>query len=162
LASSGGEVKRYFVIALVIVLLDQLTKLWVLGAFEPYEVVTVLPVFNLTLVFNEGAAFSFLADAGGWQRYVFLLISLVMSVVFVVWLTRVKVHEVWLAYGLALLLGGAVGNLIDRIWLGKVIDFLQWYWNEAYFPAFNLADAAITLGVIFLLWDSIKTPTEKR
>ncbi len=154
--------KRYFVIALVIVLLDQLTKLWVLGAFEPYEVVTVLPVFNLTLVFNEGAAFSFLADAGGWQRYVFLLISLVMSVVFVVWLTRVKVHEVWLAYGLALLLGGAVGNLIDRIWLGKVIDFLQWYWNEAYFPAFNLADAAITLGVIFLIWDSIKTPTEKR
>jgi len=155
-------VKRYFVIALVIVLLDQLTKLWVLGAFEPYEVVTVLPVFNLTLVFNEGAAFSFLADAGGWQRYVFLLISAVMSVVFVVWLTRVKVHEVWLAYGLALLLGGAVGNLIDRIWLGKVIDFLQWYWNEAYFPAFNLADAAITLGVIFLIWDSIKTPTEKR
>jgi len=155
-------VKRYFVIALVIVLLDQLTKLWVLGAFEPYEVVAVLPVFNLTLVFNEGAAFSFLADAGGWQRYVFLLISAVMSVVFVVWLTRVKVHEVWLAYGLALLLGGAVGNLIDRIWLGKVIDFLQWYWNEAYFPAFNLADAAITLGVIFLIWDSIKTPTEKR
>ena len=154
--------KRYFVIALVIVLLDQLTKLWVLGAFEPYEVVTVLPVFNLTLVFNEGAAFSFLADAGGWQRYIFLLISAVMSVVFVVWLTRVKVHEVWLAYGLALLLGGAVGNLIDRIWLGKVIDFLQWYWNEAYFPAFNLADAAITLGVIFLIWDSIKTPTEKR
>jgi len=155
-------VKRYFVIALVIVFLDQLTKLWVLGAFEPYEVVKVLPVFNLTLVFNEGAAFSFLADAGGWQRYVFLLISAVMSVVFVVWLTRVKVHEVWLAYGLALLLGGAVGNLIDRIWLGKVIDFLQWYWNEAYFPAFNLADAAITLGVIFLIWDSIKTPTEKR
>ena len=154
--------KRYFVIALVIVFLDQLTKLWVLGAFEPYEVVKVLPVFNLTLVFNEGAAFSFLADAGGWQRYVFLLISAVMSVVFVVWLTRVKVHEVWLAYGLALLLGGAVGNLIDRIWLGKVIDFLQWYWNEAYFPAFNLADAAITLGVIFLIWDSIKTPTEKR
>ena len=154
--------KRYFLMAIVIVLLDQLTKLWVLGTFEPFEVVTVLPVFNLTLVFNEGAAFSFLADAGGWQRYVFLLISAVMSVVFVVWLTRIKAHEVWLAYGLALLLGGAVGNLIDRIWLGKVIDFLQWHWSEAYFPAFNLADAAITLGVIFLLWDSIKTPTEKR
>jgi signal peptidase II len=155
-------VKRYFLMAIVIVLLDQLTKLWVLGTFEPFEVVTVLPVFNLTLVFNEGAAFSFLADAGGWQRYVFLLISAVMSVVFVVWLTRIKVHEVWLAYGLVLLLGGAVGNLIDRIWLGKVIDFLQWHWSGAYFPAFNLADAAITLGVIFLLWDSIKTPTEKR
>ncbi len=154
--------KRYFLMAIVIVLLDQLTKLWVLGTFEPFEVVTVLPVFNLTLVFNEGAAFSFLADAGGWQRYVFLLISAVMSVVFVVWLTRIKVHEVWLAYGLVLLLGGAVGNLIDRIWLGKVIDFLQWHWSGAYFPAFNLADAAITLGVIFLLWDSIKTPTEKR
>jgi signal peptidase II len=155
-------VKRYYLMAMVIVLLDQLTKLWVLGTFEPFEVVTVLPVFNLTLVFNEGAAFSFLADAGGWQRYVFLLISAVMSVVFVVWLTRIKVHEVWLAYGLVLLLGGAVGNLIDRIWLGKVIDFLQWHWSGAYFPAFNLADAAITLGVIFLLWDSIKTPTEKR
>jgi signal peptidase II len=90
------------------------------------------------------------------------LISAVMSVVFVVWLTRIKAHEVWLAYGLVLLLGGAVGNLIDRIWLGKVIDFLQWHWSGAYFPAFNLADAAITLGVIFLLWDSIKTPTEKR
>lgn len=154
--------KRYFLMAFVIVLLDQLTKLWVLGTFEPFEVVTVLPVFNLTLVFNEGAAFSFLADAGGWQRYVFLLISAVMSVVFVVWLTRIKAHEVWLAYGLVLLLGGAVGNLIDRIWLGKVIDFLQWHWSGAYFPAFNLADAAITLGVIFLLWDSIKTPTEKR
>ena len=154
--------KRYFLMAIVIVLLDQLTKLWVLGTFEPFEVVTVLPVFNLTLVFNEGAAFSFLADAGGWQRYLFLLISAVMSVVFVVWLTRIKAHEVWLAYGLALLLGGAVGNLIDRIWLGKVIDFLQWHWSEAYFPAFNIADAAITLGVIFLLWDSIKTPTEKR
>ena len=154
--------KRYFLMAIVIVLLDQLTKLWVLGTFEPFEVVTVLPVFNLTLVFNEGAAFSFLADAGGWQRYLFLLISAVMSVVFVVWLTRIKAHEVWLAYGLALLLGGAVGNLIDRIWLGKVIDFLQWHWSGAYFPAFNLADAAITLGVIFLLWDSIKTPTEKR
>ena len=154
--------KRYFLMAIVIVLLDQLTKLWVLGTFEPFEVVTVLPVFNLTLVFNEGAAFSFLADAGGWQRYLFLLISAVMSVVFVVWLTRIKAHEVWLAYGLVLLLGGAVGNLIDRIWLGKVIDFLQWPWSGAYFPAFNLADAAITLGVIFLLWDSIKTPTEKR
>ena len=154
--------KRYFLMAIAIVFLDQLTKLWVLGTFEPFEVVTVLPVFNLTLVFNEGAAFSFLADAGGWQRYVFLLISAVMSVVFVIWLTRVKAHEVWLANGLALLLGGAVGNLIDRLWLGKVIDFLQWHWNEVYFPVFNLADAAITLGVIFLLWDSIKTPAEKR
>jgi signal peptidase II len=155
-------VKRYFLMAIVIVLLDQLTKLWVLETFEPFEVVTVLPVFNLTLVFNEGAAFSFLADAGGWQRYVFLLISAVMSVVFVIWLTRVKAHEVWLANGLTLLLGGAVGNLIDRLWLGKVIDFLQLHWNDAYFPAFNLADTAITLGVIFLLWDSVKTPTEKR
>jgi len=154
--------KRYFVIALIVVLLDQLTKLWVLNSFETFEIVTVLPVFNLTLVFNEGAAFSFLADAGGWQRYIFVSISAVMSIVFVVWLSRVKSHERWLATGLAFLLGGAVGNLIDRVWLGKVIDFLQWHWHDAYFPAFNLADAAITLGVILLLIDSIKTPTEKR
>jgi len=154
--------KRYFVIALVVVLLDQLTKLWVLNSFETFEIVTVLPVFNLTLVFNEGAAFSFLADAGGWQRYIFVSISAVMSIVFVIWLSRVKSHELWLATGLAFLLGGAVGNLIDRVWLGKVIDFLQWHWHDAYFPAFNLADAAITLGVILLLIDSFKTSSEKR
>ena len=154
--------KRYVVIALVVVLLDQLTKLWVLNSFETFEIVTVLPVFNLTLVFNEGAAFSFLADAGGWQRYIFVSISAVMSIVFVIWLSRVKSHELWLATGLAFLLGGAVGNLIDRVWLGKVIDFLQWHWHDAYFPAFNLADAAITLGVILLLIDSFKTSSEKR
>ena len=154
--------KRYFVIALIVVLLDQLTKLWVLNSFETFEIVTVLPVFNLTLVFNEGAAFSFLADAGGWQRYIFVSISAVMSIVFMVWLSRVKSHELWLATGLAFLLGGAVGNLIDRVWLGKVIDFLQWHWHDAYFPAFNLADAAITLGVILLLIDSFKTSSEKR
>ena len=154
--------KRYFVIALVVVLLDQLTKLWVLNSFKTFEIVTVLPVFNLTLVFNEGAAFSFLADAGGWQRYIFVSISAVMSIVFVIWLSRVKSHELWLATGLAFLLGGAVGNLIDRVWLGKVIDFLQWHWHDAYFPAFNLADAAITLGVILLLIDSFKTSSEKR
>ena len=154
--------KRYFVIALVVVLLDQLTKLWVLNSFETFEIVMVLPVFNLTLVFNEGAAFSFLADAGGWQRYIFVSISAVMSIVFVIWLSRVKSHERWLATGLAFLLGGAVGNLIDRVWLGKVIDFLQWHWHDAYFPAFNLADAAITLGVILLLIDSFKTSSEKR
>jgi len=154
--------KRYFVMALIVVLLDQLTKLWVLNSFETFEIVTVLPVFNLTLVFNEGAAFSFLADAGGWQRYIFVSISAVMSIVFVIWLSRVKSHELWLATGLAFLLGGAVGNLIDRVWLGKVIDFLQWHWHDAYFPAFNLADAAITLGVILLLIDSFKTSSEKR
>ena len=154
--------KRYFLLALVVVLLDQLTKLWVLNSFETFEIVTVLPVFNLTLVFNEGAAFSFLADAGGWQRYIFVSISAVMSIVFVIWLSRVKSHELWLATGLAFLLGGAVGNLIDRVWLGKVIDFLQWHWHDAYFPAFNLADAAITLGVILLLIDSFKTSSEKR
>ena len=154
--------KRYFVIALIVVLLDQLTKLWVLNSFETFEILTVLPVFNLTLVFNEGAAFSFLADAGGWQRYIFVSISAVMSIVFVIWLSRVKSHELWLATGLAFLLGGAVGNLIDRVWLGKVIDFLQWHWHDAYFPAFNLADAAITLGVILLLIDSFKTSSEKR
>jgi signal peptidase II len=85
-----------------------------------------------------------------------------MSIVFVIWLSRVKSHERWLATGLAFLLGGAVGNLIDRVCLGKVIDFLQWHWHDAYFPAFNLADAAITLGVILLLIDSFKTSSEKR
>ena len=142
--------KRYFVIALIVVLLDQLTKLWVLNSFETFEIVTVLPVFNLTLVFNEGAAFSFLADAGGWQRYIFVSISAVMSIVFVIWLSRVKSHERWLATGLAFLLGGAVGNLIDRVQLGHVVDFISLHYQHWYWPAFNLADSAITVG--FAWW----------
>ena len=116
--------------------------------------VEVWPVFNLTLVYNTGAAFSFLADAGGWQRYLFTGLAMVVSVVLVIWLRGMKTHERLVAWAVALVLGGAIGNLIDRLAYGKVVDFLQWHWEQYYFPSFNLADSAITLGVILLLIDT--------
>lgn len=146
---------RFLWLSLLVVLLDQASKLWILASFEEYEVVTVWPVFNLTLVYNEGAAFSFLADAGGWQQYLFVGLAMVVSVVVLVWLWRLKSHERLLAWSLALLLGGAVGNLIDRLAYGKVVDFLQWHWDQNYFPAFNLADSALTLAVILLLVEAL-------
>jgi signal peptidase II len=144
-------------LALVIVLADQVTKWLVLATLEPFETVALLPNVNLTLLFNEGAAFSFLSDAGGWQRWLFAALALAVSIVLTVWLLRLPRGERWLALGLALLLGGAVGNLIDRVLLGHVVDFIQVYvpiiplalFNP--WPAFNIADSAITGGVILLL-----------
>ena len=140
-------------LSLVVVVLDQLSKYWVVASFEEYEVLTVWPVFNLTLVYNTGAAFSFLSDAGGWQRWFFIIVAVVVSAILAVWLTRLQPRERLTAVGLAFIIGGAVGNLIDRILLGKVVDFLQWHWQDWYWPSFNLADSAITLGVILLLLD---------
>ena len=142
-------------LSLLVVVLDQLSKYWMMISFEEYEVLTVWPVFNLTLVYNTGAAFSFLSDAGGWQRWFFVTIGVLVSAAMVVWLSRLDVRERLTAYGLALVVGGAIGNLIDRILLGKVVDFLQWHWQDWYWPSFNLADSAITLGVVLLLIDGL-------
>jgi signal peptidase II len=144
---------RLLWLSLVVVVLDQLSKNWIVTSFAEYDVLTVWPVFNLTLVYNTGAAFSFLSDAGGWQRWFFVTVAVVVTVVLVVWLTRLKPQERLTAFGLAFVIGGAVGNLIDRVLLGKVVDFLQWHWHDWYWPSFNLADSAITLGVILLLID---------
>ncbi|MGB5764767.1 MAG: signal peptidase II [Sedimenticolaceae bacterium] len=146
---------RLLWISVVVVVLDQLSKFWMLASFDEYEVLTVWPVFNLTLVFNTGAAFSFLSDAGGWQRWFFVAIGVVVSAVMVVWLGKLQARERLTAYGLAFVIGGAIGNLIDRVWLGKVVDFLQWHWQDWYWPSFNLADSAITLGVVLLLIDGL-------
>ena len=146
---------RLLWISVLVVVLDQVSKFWVLASFEEYEVLTVWPVFNLTLVFNTGAAFSFLSDAGGWQRWFFVAIGVVVSAVMVVWLGKLQARERLTAYGLAFVIGGAIGNLIDRVWLGKVVDFLQWHWQDWYWPSFNLADSAITLGVVLLLIDGL-------
>jgi len=139
----------------LVVLLDQASKFWIMATFDEFEVLTVLPVFNLTLVYNTGAAFSFLSDAGGWQRWFFISVASVMTAVMVIWLRQLGAHERLTGIGLALVIGGAVGNLIDRVWLGKVVDFLQWHWQQWYWPSFNLADSAITLGVVLLLLDGI-------
>lgn len=146
---------RLLWLSLLVVVLDQWSKYWIVANFREYEVLTVWPVFNLTLVYNTGAAFSFLSDAGGWQRWFFVTVGVLVSLIMVVWLARLQPRERWTALGLALVVGGAVGNLIDRVVLGKVVDFLQWHWQDWYWPSFNLADSAITLGVILLLIDGL-------
>ncbi|MCB1792211.1 MAG: lipoprotein signal peptidase [Gammaproteobacteria bacterium] len=143
-------------LSVVVLVLDQATKFWILATFHEYEVLTVLPVFNLTLVYNTGAAFSFLSDAGGWQRWFFIGLGTLVSIIMVVWLLRLRSGERLVGVGLAMVIGGAVGNIIDRLWLGKVVDFLQWHWHDAYFPSFNVADSAITLGVALLLLDGLR------
>ncbi|BBT14983.1 lipoprotein signal peptidase [Metapseudomonas otitidis] len=143
----------------LVFLLDQGTKWAVLDLIPKHTRITVIPGwFDWTHVYNTGAAFSFLADSSGWQRWLFALIAIVVSGVLVVWLKRLKADETWLAIALAAVLGGALGNLYDRVVLGHVVDFLLVHWQDRwYFPAFNLADTAITLGAIMLALDMFKT-----
>ncbi len=150
----------FLLLALLVLVLDQASKAWVMVVFQPYEVVPVLPVFNLTLVFNEGAAFSFLSKAGGWQRGFFIGLSSVISVGLLVWLLRLKTSERLSGFSLALILGGALGNLVDRVRLGRVTDFLDFHWQGWHWPAFNLADSAITLGVMLMLLVSVRQGSE--
>ncbi|MGZ5075770.1 MAG: signal peptidase II [Methylobacter sp.] len=145
---------KWLWLSLLAVILDQASKLAVAGSMQLYESIPVMPFFKLTYVHNTGAAFSFLSDAGGWQRWFFAGLALVISAVIAVWLTRLKKHETLLAVALALVLGGAVGNLIDRLAYGYVIDFLDVYYESWHWPAFNIADSAITLGVMLMLAES--------
>ena len=140
----------------LVIVVDQLTKFWIMATFEDYEVLVIWPVFNLTLVYNTGAAFSFLSDAGGWQRWFFIGLAILVSLAMVLWMRQLQPRERLTGYGLALVIGGAIGNVIDRIWLGKVVDFLQWHWEDWYWPSFNVADSAITLGVVLLLVDGLR------
>lgn len=140
-----------YVIAAVIVVLDQITKVMADRSLELYEQIPITSFFNITKAYNYGAAFSFLNDAGGWQRWFFTAISAVVSVVLIVWLFRMNRQERMLSLSIALILGGAIGNLIDRVIYGYVVDFIQVYWNTAYFPSFNIADAAISCGTVILL-----------
>ena len=140
-----------------VIVIDQLTKLWAESGFYLHEQLPVIDgFFNLTLAYNTGAAFSFLADAGGWQRWFFTIFSAVVSVGLVYWLTKLDKNERLDALGLSLVIGGAIGNLIDRIFHGHVIDFLLFYYERWSWPAFNVADSAITVGVIALLLGSFK------
>ena len=146
----------WMVVALAIIAADQLTKWAIIEWVSLYEKVPLNSFINLTHQRNTGAAFSFLADAGGWQRWFFVTLSAVVSCVIVVWLWRIRDQgQTVLAAGLALVLGGAVGNLIDRIMLGYVTDFIQvWFGNWA-FPSFNIADAGITVGAALLIIDAL-------
>lgn len=145
---------KWLWLSFVVLVLDQLTKLAVAANMQLYQSIQVLPFFNLTYVHNTGAAFSFLSEAGGWQRWFFAVLAFVISVVITVWLARLKRHETLLAVSLALVLGGAVGNLIDRLAYGYVIDFLDVYYRDWHWPAFNIADSAITIGVALMIAES--------
>ena len=141
----------YFMISIVTIILDQVTK-WIASAnLAMHDPVPVMPSSNFTLMHNYGAAFSFLSNAGGWQRWFFTIVAAVISVVLIVWIVRLKPHEKWLGIGLSLVLGGAIGNLIDRVSYGYVVDFIQWYYDRFYWPAFNIADSAIFVGTGILL-----------
>jgi signal peptidase II len=147
---------RLLPLSLGVLTLDQVTKAWIERHYELFEATPVLPVLDITRLHNTGAAFSFLAGAGGWQRWFFTVLALVISVVLVVWLRRISSRsEPILASGLALILGGALGNARDRIEHGFVIDFIHAHWGAAYFPAFNIADSAITVGAALLLIDAL-------
>jgi len=146
-------------ITVVVFVLDQVTKAFFQAELTMYQQIVVIPdLFSWTLAYNTGAAFSFLADSSGWQRWLFALIAIVVSVVLLVWLKRLKRGETWLAIALALVLGGALGNLYDRMVLGHVVDFILVHWQDQWrFPAFNLADSAITVGAIMLALDMFKS-----
>lgn len=149
-----GMLKWLWLSALAI-LLDQASKLLVVNTMQLHESIPLMPYFNLTYVHNTGAAFSFLSEAGGWQRWFFAVLAIVISAVLGVWLARLQKHETLLAVALALVLGGAIGNLIDRLAYGYVIDFLDVYYDTWHWPAFNIADSAITLGVVLMLLESV-------
>jgi signal peptidase II len=151
-----GRGARWMLLSLLVVLADQASKDYITQHFGEFEHITLLPVLDITRMHNVGAAFSFLATAGGWQRWAFIGLAVVVSIGIMVWLFRLQGRvSVFLAGGLALVLGGAVGNVIDRIRLGYVIDFIHFHWNQAYFPAFNVADSAITVGAACLLLDAL-------
>jgi len=143
-------------LSLLVVILDQATKWWVMQSFELFQRVELMPYLGLTRLHNTGAAFSFLADAGGWQRWFFVGLGLVVSVVIMLWLRRLpRTGQGLLAAALSLIIGGALGNVIDRALHAHVVDFISVHYQDWYFPAFNVADSAITVGAVLLVLDSL-------
>lgn len=170
---------KWLWLTVIIILVDQFTKWWVSHVMQMYQPVEVMPMLNLYLAHNPGAAFSFLSDAGGWQRWFFTLVALAVSTALVFWIRKLQQHERWIAIGLAFILGGALGNVIDRIVFGYVIDFIQFYYAgqaclpgftllynqqgaQCIWPSFNIADSAITVGAAILIFDGILNLKRKR
>lgn len=142
-------------VSALVIAIDQITKWAVFLGMEFQSMIPVLPFFSLVHVHNTGAAFSFLADAGGWQRWFFLGIGIVASF-FILHLLRKHYQEPLMATSLSLILGGALGNIFDRVWHGFVVDFLYFHYESFSWPAFNVADSAITIGAVLLIWDSFR------
>jgi signal peptidase II len=162
---------RWLWISVLVLVLDQLTKQLATAQLSSYQPLNIMPYFNITLMYNTGAAFSFLADASGWQRWFFAAIAIVVSVFILLWLRALPRSDRWLAIALTLVLGGAIGNVWDRIALGYVVDFIDVYYNanqclpffaqtfstvsECHWPAFNIADSAICAGAVMLVIDAL-------
>ena len=153
---------KWMNLSALVIVFDQLSKWWANSALELYQSIAVLPFFNITLAYNHGAAFSFLASESGWQRWFFTGLAVVVSIVLLVWLKRLKTDAKLEAISLALILGGALGNVIDRVVHGYVIDFIDVYYGTYHWPAFNVADSAICVGAILLILDSFRNKTEQK
>jgi len=138
----------------IVLVLDQISKIWVDLTLELHQSIPVIPSFSITYAHNYGAAFSFLSDAGGWQRWFFAVLAIAVSIGIVIYLSKLKNEEKLLAVSLSLILGGAIGNIIDRVLYGYVIDFLDVYYQVYHWPIFNIADSAITVGVGLMLIES--------
>lgn len=148
--------RNWLWIVLLIIAFDQGTKLLAEYFLAYRQPLSLMPMFNLTLVYNTGAAFSFLSDAGGWQRWFFMLLSFTVSIVLIIWLQKLHAAQKLQTISIALILGGAIGNLIDRSIYGHVIDFIDVYYNIHHWPAFNIADSAISIGAALLIFDSFR------
>jgi signal peptidase II len=147
---------RWLPVTACVIAADQFTKLLVVRHVALYSSIKVLPVLDISLRYNKGAAFSFLEGASGWQRWFFTALALTISGVIIVWMRRLKAGRQWLlSLSLALILAGALGNMIDRLRLGRVVDFIVAHWHHAEFPAFNIADSSITIGAALLLLDAL-------
>lgn len=152
-----GRMALWAAVVGIIVGLDQITKQLAEAGLSPYTPQPVIPgFFNLTLAYNPGAAFSFLAGAGGWQRWLFLALAVGVGMVLARWLLVRPAREISWPLAFSLIMGGAVGNALDRVWHGHVIDFIQVYYRDWYWPAFNLADSAITVGAALYIWLTLK------
>ncbi len=146
---------RWLWLSVAVIVADQLAKAWIVHHFGLYERLRVLPVLDVILTYNTGAAFSFLSDAAGWQRWVFVSLALGISALLIAWLRRLQDGQRVLACGLALIVGGALGNMIDRLLHGRVVDFILAHWGTHLFPAFNVADSAITIGAGLVILDAL-------
>ena len=147
---------KWLWLSVVVIVLDQVSKYWASTSLDLHDPVSVLPFFNLTLMHNQGAAFSFLSQAGGWQRWFFTIIALVVTAVIVQWIRRLSPAETRMAAALALIAGGALGNVWDRVQLGYVVDFIDIYYGTWHWPAFNIADSAITVGAFMLIVEGFR------